>query len=192
MERERIASKLRNLAGLLRSRLRSQSTIDRYSDELRQALTELREILPANDTLRDFIKAVLWDCCCLSSDGRAAIIESSVLATVSMNAEQGLGVRWQDIAQLPAWDDASYDRMADGLEGLAEKLTEEERAATDLAEHGTTWITVTEAAREQRVEKHEITRAANSGQIRTNGKSGHARRIDAASLVEWNLRRAEQ
>ena len=53
------------------------------------------------------------------------------------------------------------------------------------------WLTVTEAAREQGVDKARISKAANSGVLRTNGKKGRDRRIDPASLVRWNLSRAD-
>jgi hypothetical protein len=51
------------------------------------------------------------------------------------------------------------------------------------------WLTVTEAAREQAVDRYTITRAADAGLIRTNGQSGRGRRIDAVSLVRWSLSR---
>lgn len=51
------------------------------------------------------------------------------------------------------------------------------------------WPTVTKAAREQAVGKDVISKAASSGKLKTNGKGGHARRIDPASLIEWSLSR---
>jgi hypothetical protein len=51
------------------------------------------------------------------------------------------------------------------------------------------WPTVSKAAQEQGVGKDVISKAANAGKLRTNGKVSHDRRIDPASLVEWNLSR---
>lgn len=47
------------------------------------------------------------------------------------------------------------------------------------------------AAKEQGVTPDVITKAANSANLRTNGKTGRDRRIDPASLIEWSLKRAD-
>lgn len=52
------------------------------------------------------------------------------------------------------------------------------------------WPTVTEAAREQGITASMITKAVNKGQLASNGKSGRHRRINPASLIKWNLARA--
>jgi hypothetical protein len=53
------------------------------------------------------------------------------------------------------------------------------------------WLTVTKAAKAAGVEVWKITRAADQGELKTNGKARNERRIDKISLVDWQLRRAE-
>jgi hypothetical protein len=52
------------------------------------------------------------------------------------------------------------------------------------------WITATEAAKASGCYRWEITRAVNSGSLKSNGEKGRKRRIDAADLTLWQLRRA--
>jgi hypothetical protein len=54
-----------------------------------------------------------------------------------------------------------------------------------------TWITVTEAAASGCTEGI-ISRAATDGSLRSNGKVRRERRIDAASLTLWLLKRAKR
>jgi hypothetical protein len=73
--------------------------------------------------------------------------------------------------------------------GATGKLaTEDIPQADDLRE----WLTVTQAAKASGARKDEITRAANANEIATNGQTGHKRRIDAASLSKWQLKRVER
>jgi hypothetical protein len=62
----------------------------------------------------------------------------------------------------------------------------------DRAEKGADWLKVTEAARVTGCNSGEITRAANTGSLKSNGKKGRARRIDPADLSRWQLRRTER
>lgn len=54
------------------------------------------------------------------------------------------------------------------------------------------WLTVTEAATVAVVDRWAITRAADNGQLITNGKKRTERRIDKISLVDWLLRRSKE
>lgn len=54
------------------------------------------------------------------------------------------------------------------------------------------WPTVGDAASEQGVTSDVITKAANKGELATNGKTGRPRRIDPKSLVAWSLKRARR
>jgi hypothetical protein len=54
------------------------------------------------------------------------------------------------------------------------------------------WLTVTEAAAVAGVEKWVISRAADGGQLITNGKTRTERRIDKIGLVDWLLKRSKQ
>jgi hypothetical protein len=54
------------------------------------------------------------------------------------------------------------------------------------------WLTVSEAARVSACNSGTITRAADAGHLRTNGKVGRERRICGASLSRWLLRRSNQ
>jgi hypothetical protein len=56
----------------------------------------------------------------------------------------------------------------------------------------TEWLTVSRAATASGCERWRISRAADEGELRTNGERGHRRRIDPASLCEWMIRRAEE
>jgi hypothetical protein len=51
---------------------------------------------------------------------------------------------------------------------------------------------VTEAAKAAGCSRGEISRAAGNRSLKSNGKKGKARRIDAAGLAMWQLRRAER
>jgi hypothetical protein len=57
---------------------------------------------------------------------------------------------------------------------------------------GTVWLTVSKAARVAGCNPGEISRAVTSGKLKSNGESGRLRRIDAADLSLWQLRRAER
>jgi hypothetical protein len=54
------------------------------------------------------------------------------------------------------------------------------------------WLTVTEAATASGCNPGQISRAADSGTLKSNGKRGRGRLIDAADLSLWLLRRAER
>ncbi len=53
-------------------------------------------------------------------------------------------------------------------------------------------LTVTQAARIAGCNAGEISRAAHSGSLKSNGQKGRQRRIDPADLSRWQLRRAER
>lgn len=55
---------------------------------------------------------------------------------------------------------------------------------------GPRWITVTEAANASGCYRWEITRAVDSGSLKSNGEKRRKRRIDAADLTLWQLRMA--
>jgi hypothetical protein len=52
------------------------------------------------------------------------------------------------------------------------------------------WIKVSEAQRISGINKGVISRAADVGEIKTNGKKGNARRLDAGSFSQWTLNRS--
>jgi hypothetical protein len=54
------------------------------------------------------------------------------------------------------------------------------------------WLTVTEAAAVAGVERWVISRAADDGQLITNGKKKTERRIDKIGLVDWLLKRSKE
>jgi hypothetical protein len=54
------------------------------------------------------------------------------------------------------------------------------------------WLTVTDAAKAAGCNRGEISRAADKGELTSNGKNGRERRIDAVSLAQWQLKRANR
>jgi hypothetical protein len=56
----------------------------------------------------------------------------------------------------------------------------------------THWLTVVEAARIAGCNSGVISNAASAGFLKSNGERGRKRRIDAADLSRWQLRRAER
>jgi hypothetical protein len=64
------------------------------------------------------------------------------------------------------------------------------RSREHAPDGGSTWITVTEAANASGCYPWEITRAVNNGSLKSNGEKGRTRRIEAADLTLWQLRRA--
>jgi len=53
------------------------------------------------------------------------------------------------------------------------------------------WITVSEAERITGCNRGIISRAVDGNELKGNGKSGRARRIDAVDLARWQLQRVE-
>ncbi len=54
------------------------------------------------------------------------------------------------------------------------------------------WLTVTDAAKASGCNRGEISRAADNGSLKSNGEKGRQRRIDAADLALWQVRRAKR
>jgi hypothetical protein len=52
------------------------------------------------------------------------------------------------------------------------------------------WYTVTQAARIATCNSGVISNAVKAGKLKSNGKDGHSRRVDAADLSRWQLERA--
>jgi hypothetical protein len=48
------------------------------------------------------------------------------------------------------------------------------------------WLTVSEAARICQINKGTISRAANAGELQTNGKTGRLRRLSGNSFLQWS------
>jgi hypothetical protein len=67
-----------------------------------------------------------------------------------------------------------------------------EHSADDGSDESGLWLTVTRAARVVECNPGAITRAVDDGELKSNGESGRARRIDALDLVRWKLKRAER
>jgi hypothetical protein len=76
--------------------------------------------------------------------------------------------------------DADSDQAGEGQAEWKKKRTEPE------------WLTVTQAASVSGCSRGEISRAADNGSLKSNGEKGRERRIDAAHLALWQLRRAER
>ena len=79
--------------------------------------------------------------------------------------------------------------------GLVQPDPERGRGANaiDEALEPKRWLTVSEAAiAAGGVNKGVISNAANDGTLRSNGKKGNARRIDAVDLAQWSLKRANR
>lgn len=111
------------------------------------------------------------------------------------NCPPGIYVGYGPRCSLPLTADQA-DTLAELAEELAQATADSEPAAVvELLSKPEPpscegWPTVSEAAREQAVGKDIITKACNNGALKTNGKTGRARRIDPASLIQWNLKRA--
>jgi hypothetical protein len=54
------------------------------------------------------------------------------------------------------------------------------------------WLTVSEAAKASGCTMAQISGAVRDGQLKSNGEKGRKRRIDAADLTLWQLRRAKR
>jgi hypothetical protein len=54
------------------------------------------------------------------------------------------------------------------------------------------WLTVTEAATHSGISAGVISRAADLGELKSNGKKERERRIDAVDLARWGLKRAKK
>jgi hypothetical protein len=104
----------------------------------------------------------------------------------------------QRLLELRAWCEnadrtvtSSSDAQAEqGKEdGAGSGQTTAERAEGCVAE-SERWLTVSEAARISACNKGIITRAVEAGTLKSNGKAGRLRRIDAVDLARWQLARA--
>jgi hypothetical protein len=77
----------------------------------------------------------------------------------------------------------------DGAEHVQAGAAEGERAGDD--ETPGRWLTISDAARVSGINKGIISRAADAGELRDNGKTERARRIDALDFIQWQLKRAK-
>lgn len=100
---------------------------------------------------------------------------------------------WPDVPPVP-------QRLLDGLETAARQLMapKPEANVDDNADHGhdpieppiAAWRTVSEAATVAGCNTGVITRAVDSGELKSNEKSGRERRVCAVDLTRWILARA--
>jgi hypothetical protein len=81
-----------------------------------------------------------------------------------------------------------------GRQGAASGQGQQEAGSSPQAStpSGPQWLTVREAARASGCNPGQVTRAVNKGQLKSNGEGGRKRRIDAADLALWQLRRADR
>lgn len=87
--------------------------------------------------------------------------------------------------------EADATPLTDLLDFLAETAERPGEAGPDVTEPER-WVTVTKAAKAAGTAAWNITRAADQGHLKTNGKTRTERRIDKISLMDWLLVRAEQ
>jgi hypothetical protein len=83
-------------------------------------------------------------------------------------------------------------RGADSARAALEAPPDMESAEehSEEAKEENIWPTVTEAARVVGCNPGIVSRAVNSGKLKSNGKQGSERRIDPADLTRWQLERA--
>jgi hypothetical protein len=67
-----------------------------------------------------------------------------------------------------------------------------DQASGEEGQKGQQWVTVTDAARACGCNPGKITKAVNQGLLKSNGKKKRDRRIDAADLTVWQIRRAKR
>jgi hypothetical protein len=92
-----------------------------------------------------------------------------------------------------------FDRLVDALHGERDELlilaaqVDEYHREKDLPDQTSLedrWITLADAERAVHINRGTISRAVLSGALASNGKKGHARRIDKADLFRWKLERS--
>jgi hypothetical protein len=94
-----------------------------------------------------------------------------------------LEAEWRGL-NISHWREAC-GAIADLIDAEADKL--EVDGGADDADN---WIKVSEAQRISGVNKGVISRAADAGEIKTNGKSRRDRRLDAGSFSQWIVKRS--
>ncbi|TWU27566.1 hypothetical protein [Bythopirellula polymerisocia] len=164
---------------LARKLLDGDSAFATASDQSRQYLTysgvswhevALRAV---SDLLKDLYISIVYD----------APIDNEAKADLLLDLPAILPVR--------SWDSEAIQKCSvldvDVETLLADVRSELARATMPVDESG--WPTVSQAAEDQFVSASVISKAANSGALKSNGKKGRDRRIDPASLVTWNLKR---
>jgi hypothetical protein len=90
--------------------------------------------------------------------------------------------QWENAARMA---DETLNELTTRIRGRNEKQGE---AGNDSAE----WMTVTECSRVCVANPGVITRAVNEGKLRSNGKRGNDRRINALDFLRWAQARAKK
>lgn len=105
-----------------------------------------------------------------------------------------------ELGRMYQWEE--YGPDLDALQASITEMTAAEKKAEALPaakpEQGAgnggddtgKWITVSEAARITNINKGNISRAADSSEIITNGEQGRARRLDAFIFCRWVIQRS--
>jgi hypothetical protein len=138
------------------------SYIDRYMAGLHHMPEPIKANVAAYQSLCDRITATLG---------------------ISMSVMRGM------TAGLMAITEQSLDgvRATPLTEALAVLNARSPRAETDQG-----WLTVTDAATIAGTDRGSISRAVNYARLKSNGKVGHDRRIDAVDLTRWMLERSKR
>ena len=93
----------------------------------------------------------------------------------------------------------NYAEAQEAIGVMLRRIEEDEakeaavKATSDSAE--TTrqgWLTVSDAATVAGCNRGVISRAADAGNLKSNGKKNHDRRIDAADLSRWILQQSQK
>lgn len=110
---------------------------------------------------------------------------AKVLSQLEVLPLDGEESQWRNVAIASFQVQAVEPCLAD-LRAVSAELKRHSPAEPSAS--GDQWITVSEAAKISACYKGVITRAANAGHIKTNGKTHRARRLDAGSVSQWILR----
>jgi hypothetical protein len=105
-----------------------------------------------------------------------------------------------DIEQL--WTERTWPALCDILNSLPPADASETKATDagigsnpvegEQAEGASEWLTVSDAAKASGCTSAQISGAVRDGQLQSNGEKGRKRRIKAADLALWQLRRAKR
>lgn len=78
-----------------------------------------------------------------------------------------------------------------GVDEAGGLLATDVASARENAREDQYWVTVTLAAKFTAINRGVISKAANDGQIRSNGKKGLQRRLEPASVMTWAANRSQ-
>jgi hypothetical protein len=88
--------------------------------------------------------------------------------------------------------DSAKDRRQTERKACRDGRKKEQSEGAAEKQENCRWLTVSDASRASDIGKGTISRAADQGKLKSNGKKGRERRIDSVDLNRWKLKRIEK